>query len=93
MHTSQVVIEVTVKMGSSQSAEETEVKTVDSNGNINNNIILQEAHDTHTQMVINEKLLLATYALVLAEVIKVGIYLFHAFRKTLKKKYQKGGDA
>lgn len=78
-------------MGSSQSSEETEVKAVDSNGNINNNIILQEAHDTHAQMVINEKMLWAAYALVLAEVIKLGIYMFNVFRKTLKKKYQNGG--
>lgn len=75
-------------MGSSQSSEETENKAVDSNGNINNNIILQEAWDTHSQMVINEKILLATYALVIAEIMKLGIYLFHAFRKTLKKKYE-----
>lgn len=80
-------------MGSSQSAEETEVKTVDSNGNINNNIILREAQDTHTQMIINEKMLWAAYALVLAEIIKLAIYLFHTCRKTLKKKYQNGGNA
>lgn len=73
----------------SSDEEEVEVKTVDSNGNINNNIILQEARDTHSQMMLNEKLLLATYALVFAEVVKLGIYLFHAFRRTIKKKYQR----
>lgn len=74
----------------SSDEEETEVKTVNSNGNINNNIILQEARDTHSQMMINEKMLLATYALVLAEIVKLGIYLFHSLRKTLKRKYQGG---
>lgn len=76
-------------MGSSESKEETEVKTVDSNGNINNNIILQEARDTHSQMVIGEKLLFATYLLVMFETIKILIYIIQSFRKMLKKKYQK----
>lgn len=73
----------------SSDEQTTEVKTVDSNGNINNNIILQEARDTHSQMIINEKMLLLTYALVFAEVLKLGIYLFHTLRKTIKKKYQR----
>lgn len=75
-------------MGSSQSAEETEVKMVDTNGNVNNNIVIQEARDTHSQLLIGEKLLYATYVLVLAETIKLAIYLFHSLRKMLKRKYQ-----
>lgn len=75
-------------MGSSKSKEDTEVKTVDSNGNINNNIILQEARDTHTQMVIGETLLFATYLLVGFETLKLIIYMVQSFRKMLKKKYQ-----
>lgn len=71
------------------SEEEIEMKTVDTNGNVNNNIIIQEAKDTHTQMVLNERLLWATYLLVGAEIIKLGIYLFHSFKKALKKKYTK----
>lgn len=70
------------------SEENTEVKTVDSNGNINNNVIIQEAADTHHQMLISERMLIAAYLLVAAEVMKLGIYLFQVFRRTLKKKYQ-----
>lgn len=67
---------------------ETETKTVDSNGNINNNVIIQEASDTHTQMLIGEKMLTATYILVLAEIIKLGVYIYHSFKKAMKKRYQ-----
>lgn len=74
------------------SEEETEIKTVDSNGNINNNVIIQEAKDTHSQMLIGERLLCATYILVGAEVIKLGIYLFTCLRRAFKKKYQKTGS-
>lgn len=73
--------------------EEIEMKTVDTNGNVNNNIIIQEARDTHHQMLIGEKLLWATYALVAAEIIKLGVYLYHSFKKTIKKKYQPSSSA
>lgn len=71
------------------SEEETEMKTVDSNGNINNNVIIQEAKDTHSQMLLNERLVFATHILVGFEILKFAVYTFHAIRKTLKKKYQK----
>jgi hypothetical protein len=70
------------------SEEKMEVKTVDSNGNINNNVIIREAADTHSQMLIGEKLLVATYILVAAELIKLGLHIFYSFKKTLKKKYR-----
>lgn len=68
--------------------EEVKTKTVDTTGNVNNNIIIQEARDTHHQMLIGEKLLIATYALVAAELIKLEVYIYHSFKKTIKKKYQ-----
>lgn len=76
-------------MGSWFSSEEvrTEEKTVDSNGHVNNNIIIQEARDTHSQMIINEKLLFATYVLCLMEVIKLVLYCVGAYNKFIKKKY------
>lgn len=73
---------------SSEEVQEIEQKTVDSNGNINNNVIIQEAADTHHQTIIGEKMLIATYILVAAEVMKLGIYLYHSFAKKFKKKYQ-----
>lgn len=75
------------------SEENTEVKTVDSNGNINHNVIIQEARDTHDQMLINGKMLFATYILVIAELLKLAIYIFNSYRKTLKKKYQPNPEA
>lgn len=69
------------------SEEDVDSKAIDTNGNVNNNIIIREANDTHSQMLIGEKLLIATYFLVAAEILKLGIHLYHSFKKTLKKKY------
>lgn len=76
-------------MGSWFSSEETKIeeKTVDSTGHVNNNIIIQEARDTHTQMIANEKLLIATYVLCLMEIIKLTLYCVSAYKKCIKKKY------
>lgn len=76
-------------MGSGPSSEEVRVdeKTVDSNGQVNNNIVIQEARDTHTQMIINEKLLVATYILCLMELIKLLLYGISAYKKHVKNKY------
>lgn len=70
------------------SSEEEETKTVDSNGNVNNNIIIREANDTHSQLLVGEKLLIATYLLVAAEILKLGFHLFHGLKRAIKKKYQ-----
>lgn len=76
-------------MGSSESSEvKVEEKIVDSNGQVNNNVIIQEAKDTHVQMLLNEKLLTATYILVLIELTKLCLYIFCGYKKHLKKKYQ-----
>lgn len=71
------------------SEEKTEEKMVDSTGHVNNNIIIQEAKDTHHQMLLNEKLLMATYVLVFLEIIKLMMYSFCAYKKYLKRKYLK----
>lgn len=77
-------------MGSSESSEvKTEQKFVDANGQVNNNIIIQEAKDTHAQMLLNGKLLYATYFLILIELLKLSLYSFCAYKKSLKRKYQK----
>lgn len=70
------------------SEESVEQKTIDTNGNVNNNIIIQEARDTHHQMILNEKLLAATYFLCALEVIKFVVYLFLGYRRNIKKRYQ-----
>lgn len=78
------------KMGSSNSSEEKfEEKIVDSNGQVNNNIVIQEAKDTHNQVLINEKMLMAAYALIAFEVIKLFIYLYTQYCAKMKKKYSK----
>lgn len=77
-------------MGSSSSTEENrEDKTIDSNGQVNNNIVIQEARDTHYQMVISEKLLYATYILISIELFKFIIFSIAAFKRNLKKRYGK----
>lgn len=82
-----------VTMGSSKSSEvKKEEKMVDSNGQINNNVIIQEAEDTHVQMLLNEKLLTATYILVSIELIKLCLYIFASYKKNLKKKYLKNKE-
>lgn len=77
-------------MGSwfSSAESKTDEKLVDTNGQVNNNIIIQEANDTHTQMIINEKLLYATYLLCLIEMFKVILYLVNAYKRHIKKKFE-----
>lgn len=67
------------------SEENIEQKVVDSNGQVNNNVIIQEARDTHSQLLLNERLLYATYIMVAFEVVKMGIYLFASYKKKMKK--------
>lgn len=75
-------------MGSSESTEQKfEEKAVDTMGHVNNNIIIQEAKDTHQQMLTNERLLFATYMLIVFEIIKLVIYMYTQCRGKLKKKY------
>lgn len=81
-----------LKMGSSESKEEEiniEEKTIDSMGLVNNNIVVQTARDAHHNVGLNEKMLIATYLLMLAEIIKLGIYMYTQCRKMMKKKYEK----
>lgn len=70
------------------SEENVEIKTVDSNGQVNNNIVIQEAKDMHTQMMSSGKLVLGTYILIGLEVVKITICLFGAYRRYMKKRYQ-----
>ena len=80
-------------MGLFGSSEESiETKTVDSNGQVNNNIIIQEAMDTHSQLLISEKLVYGTYILIGLETLKIAICLFGAYRRHIKKKYRGHAD-
>lgn len=69
------------------SEEVNEQKFVDSNGQVNNNIIIQEAKDTHYQAIQTEKLVYATYVLIAMEVVKLAICLYNMWRRQMKKKY------
>lgn len=64
-------------------------KTIDTAGNVNNNIVIQqqEAKDVHNQLMLNQKMLIAAYFLVFFEVVKLIIYSYTQFRKNLKKRY------
>lgn len=70
------------------SEESVEQKVVDSNGQVNNNIVIQEEKDIHSQLMNNEKLLYATYILIMFEFIKLAVYLFNSYKKKIKKIYQ-----
>lgn len=74
------------------SEESVENKVVESSGHVNNNIIIQEAKDTHSQMILSEKLLFGTYILIGLEFFKIGICLFSAYRRCIKKKYQSSSN-
>lgn len=71
----------------SSSEERIEEKTVDTTGTVNNNIILQEARDTHDQMRLNEKMLFVMYTMCTVEVVKLAIYVYCNFRRKIKKRY------
>lgn len=76
-------------MGWFTSSEEvTDEKMIDTNGNVNNNIIIQEAQDMHTQANLSHKLLFATYVLVIIELAKLIICGYSAWKRTMKKRYQ-----
>lgn len=75
-------------MGSSESSEvNIEEKAVDSVGHVNNNIVVQGARDNHQQVIVGEKLLVATYLLVCFEIIKMAIYFYTQCRNNIKKRY------
>lgn len=77
-------------MGWFDSSEEVvEEKMVDSNGNVNNNIIIQEARDTHIQAALSEKLLFGTYILIAIETLKLTICIVSMWKRQMKKKYVK----
>lgn len=71
----------------SASEEITEENVVDSNGHVNNNIVIQEAKDNHIQAAASEKLLSATYLLITIEVVKLCICFYNMWRRQIKKKY------
>lgn len=74
--------------GDSSEENNVEEKMIDSMGHVNNNIIIQEAKDTHAQVKMNEKMLMTMYIMCGIETIKLIIYLYNTFKKNLKKKYQ-----
>lgn len=69
------------------SEENLESKTVDTTGNVNNNIVLmqQEARDTHDQMILNQKIFYTSCLLVMFETIKLVVYVISSYKKKLKK--------
>ena len=80
-------------MGWFGSSEETnEEKLVDSNGHVNNNIIIQEARDTHTQTALTEQLLVGTYILITLEAVKLAICVFNMWKRQIKKRYNNNND-
>lgn len=75
------------------SEENTEVKTIDSSGHVNNNIIIREADDIHSQLDVSSKLLFATYVLIIIEILKLLILSFSGIKRKWKKKYSRNNEA
>lgn len=73
----------------SSSEENNEETMIDSTGHVNNNIIIQEARDTHIQATLSEKLLFATYMLVALDIVKLAICSYNTWKRQIKKKYNK----
>lgn len=70
-----------------------ETIAVDSNGQVNNNIIIQEAADIHDQTKTTERVLSVMYIMCALEVMKIGIYIYNSFVKRMKKKYRNNAQA
>lgn len=75
------------------SEEETEIKNVDTTGQVNNNVVIQNARDNHHQVLLDEKILFATHLLVAMKVLEMLIYAFHSLRKAFKRRYSKKNDS
>lgn len=70
------------------SEEKVDQKTVESTGQVNNNVVIQQqARDVHTQAELNVKMLYTMYCMCAIEIFKIGTYLYVKFKKNIKKKY------
>lgn len=76
-------------MGGTSSKDDKEWKNIDTAGQVNNNIVIQqqEAKDIHAQLKINDQMLTIMFAMFVLEVIKFILYVFFKFKKNLKKRY------
>lgn len=67
-------------MGSTESKEE--VKTVDSNGMVNNNIVIQDQVKIH-----NNEIIILLYIICVIKVFEFIVFMYKFHTKSLKKKY------
>ena len=67
-------------MGTTESKDET--KTVDSNGNVNNNVVIQEQNSSNS---FEMKILL--YIVCIIKIIELLVFIYKFHRKNLKRKY------
>lgn len=66
-------------MGSATSGE---TKTIDTTGNVNNNVVLQNPED-----VIAPEILVILIIICIIKMAELIFYIFHKYRKGLKKKF------
>lgn len=69
------------------SSEENNVKTIDTNGQVNNNIIIREADDIHEQLKLNQTAVTLMYVTCVVQLLKFGMYIYCKFVGKMKKKY------
>lgn len=72
-------------MGGSESKEE--IKTVDTNGNVNNNIVIQDPVSIH-----NQELMILMYIVCTIKIIEFTYVMYKEFLKKLKKRYVNNQD-
>lgn len=63
-------------MGWFSSEDSQEETMIDSTGHVNNNIIIEEARDTHHQALLTGKLVYGTYILIGIELVKLAICVY-----------------
>lgn len=69
------------------SEERDESKLVDTNGQVNNNVIIQEARDVHDSRRSNEQMVMLMYFMCGLEIVKCAMYIYCKFVRKMKKKY------
>lgn len=72
-------------MGITESKEET--KAVDSNGNVNNNIVIQDPVPVH-----NKDIIVVLYLICAIKIVELIIFLYKFHSNRLKKKYMKNAQ-
>lgn len=79
-----LIIDILREMGSSESKEPP--KMIDSTGNVNNNVIIQDTVSIH-----NDHMVIVLYVIAAIKILELLYILFKMYNKSNKKKYLQRG--